>query len=282
MTHHDTFLLLRSLDPAEQEVAPRSERALRDLDRILSADGVDTAMPSATPHDATPHDGTPPTSRPRPRRPRLRRVLLAAAAVVVTAAGLVAAPRALGGDPAFATWTAEPSGLSPAEAAHAAEACRDSRAVDGGTTADQVSRATPVVSERRGAWTTVVLAGDAGFSALCITDSSAPLFGGNIGSVGTPSTYRAPGAREVTATDLGAGTVGGGHWLSLAAGYAGPDVVRVTVPTRDHGPVEATVSGGHFAAWWPGAELEDVSRTGGLAVVLTYADGSTGTATLRL
>ena len=198
------------------------------------------------------------------------------------AGGVVAVPALTGGDRAFASWRAVPQGLSAAQRADAAESCRDSQlGGDDGTYAASLGSAEPVVAERRGSWTTVVLAGPDGFSALCISDDSAGLFAdGMIGSVGTGA-GAAPGPREVLATDLGSGTMSAGD-LSLAAGLAGPDVVGVTYRSVAHGEVVATVSGGRFALWMPGDELRDASATDGVEVELTYRDGSTGTSRLAL
>lgn len=166
------------------------------------------------------------------------------------------------------------------ERPEAAQACREQMAESADDTA-QVNAAQPVIAERRGVWTTVVLAGDDGFKALCITDESSPFFAkGMIGSVGTPAGYVPPGPRELIATDLGYGTVNNGE-LSLAAGYAGSDVAAVVYRSPTHGAVAATVSRGHFALWLPGTELEGASRDG-VELEVTYRDGSTGTSRLTL
>ena len=38
-------------------------------------------------------------------------------------------------------------------------------------------------------------------------------------------------------------------------GRVGSDVASVVLNTRQQGPVEATVHGGYFAAWWPGPPI---------------------------
>ena len=87
--------------------------------------------------------------------------------------------------------------------------------------ADEAEGAAVAVAERRGVWTTVVLAGEDGFSALCITDDAVHLFSnGMIGSVGKPADHTTPGPRELIATDLGTGSMDAGE-ISLAAGAAG-------------------------------------------------------------
>lgn len=126
----------------------------------------------------------------------------------------------------------------------------------------------------------MTLAGSGGFSALCITDESAPLFRDWIGSVGAPADYATPDPRDVVATDLGTGIVNNGE-LSVAAGYVGSDVTGVVYRSASHGEVVATVSGGRFALWLPGDELKDWSRDG-VEVQVTYRDGSTAAVRLDL
>jgi hypothetical protein len=147
--------------------------------------------------------------------------------------------------------------------------------------ADEVGSAKVAIAERRGVWTTVVLAGDDGFSALCITDDAVNLFGKAVmGSVGKSPVSAAPGPREVTATALGTGTMSAGD-LSLAAGTAGADVVGVIYKSRTREDVKATVSLGHFALWLPGDELRNASSDG-VEVEVTYQDGTKGTSRLTL
>lgn len=137
------------------------------------------------------------------------------------------------------------------------------------------------VVQRRGVWTTVVLTGADGFSALCITDDTVSLFGkATTGSVGKPADYVVPGPRELTATALGTGTMSAGE-ISLASGTAGSDIVGITYKSRTHDAVTATVSLGHFALWLPGDELRNASSDG-MDVEVTYQDGTRGTSRLTL
>lgn len=87
----------------------------------------------------------------------------------------------------------------------------------------------------RGVWTPVVLAGEDGFSATCITDDAIHLFDkGMIGSVGRSTGHTAPGPRELTAADLETGTISAGG-ISLAAGSIGSDVAGVVYRSRTTG-----------------------------------------------
>ncbi len=262
---------LRSLDPADQDIDPTDGRARTDMYAILAADPTPAPQTGAWSPVFEVH-------RPRPAR---RVALLGGLAAAVTA-GLVVLPSLTGGDQAFATWTAAPTAMSAQQRAAAADDCRENlQSGAGEDDADNLNSAEPAIAERRGVWTTVVLAGRDGFTAMCITDDSAGLFtDGMIGSLGTPAGYAAPGPRELFATNLGTGTMGAGD-ISLAAGAVGPDVVGVAYRSRAHGVVAATVYGGRFALWFPGDELKD-RPSGGVEVDVTYRDGRAGTSRLTL
>jgi hypothetical protein len=259
MTITDDFHVLRTLDPADREIDPSGPRARADLERILA---TDPALPAVL-----------------PRTNRRRTVAAAVAAVAAAAAAAMVLPSALGGDQAFATWVATPAGLSASERADAASACRDARKSGFPEYADELKTAGTAIAEKRGDWTLVVLAGRNGFSALCITDESTPLFRSNIGSIGTSPDADRPNSRGLSATVLGTGSIDG-HELSMAAGAAAPDVTSVTYTSRTRGVVAATVSGGQFAFWLPGNELATASK--GTPVHVTYRDGTSATVTLSL
>jgi hypothetical protein len=259
----DMVATLRTLDPADPEVDPGNPRARAELERILTTDP--TRPPEHTPVKA--------------RRRRGIRLVAAAATVVTAAAAFIIVPAMGDGDRAFASWTATPTDLSEQAAADAGAACRDAhRHGPGADYLDDLQRAVTAIAERRGEWTLVTLAGTKGFAALCITDESTTLFRNWFGSIGTPANYATPGPRDVVTTDLGTGGTANGE-LSVAAGYAGPDVIGVAYQSAGHGRVEATVSSGRFALWLPGDELKDAARVGA-DVQVTYRDG--GTATVRL
>jgi hypothetical protein len=254
----DMLATLRTLDPADPNVDARNPRARATLERILTID-----------------PGQHPDHRPvKARSRRGMRLAVAACATAVTAGAiLVVLPSLTNGDRAFASWTATPSGLSAQSAADAAANCRDEQLDGPGEDySDELRLADVAIAERRGEWTLVVLTGSDGFSALCITDESTPLFRDWIGSVGTPGNYAVPDPRDIVATDLGTGSARAGE-LSVAAGYVGSDVTGVVYQSAGHSEVVATVSGGRFALWLPGDELEDASRDG-VEVEVTYRDGS--------
>ncbi len=272
---HDIDTALRSLDAAEVQVDPHSPRSRADLQRIVSTD----PSPGALQLSDRPNAGR--VARPRRTAPAPRRVAVAAVVLAAVTAGVVALPSLSGGDQAFASWTRAPRGMTEQEAVDAAASCRKMQQDGAGAEyAERLGSAEPVIAERRGVWTTVILAGADGFSALCIADDSSRLFTDMMGSVGTPSDYAPPAPRDLTATSLGAGTMKAGD-ISLAAGTAGSDVVAVTYASPTHGTVAATLSQGHFALWLPGDELKEASSSG-VNVEVTYRDGSTRTARLTL
>ena len=243
----DMLATLRTLDPADPDVDSYSPRARAELERILTID------PGQRP------DHTPVKAR---SRHSIRLAAAASATAITAGATIVILPSLTNGDRAFASWTGTPSGLSAQAAADAAASCRSAQLDGPGVEySDDLRLADTAIAERRGEWTLVTLAGSGGFSALCITDESAPLFRDWIGSVGAPADYATPDPRDVVATDLGPGSVNNGE-LSVAAGYVGSDVTGVVYRSASHGEVVATVSGGRFALWLPGDELKDWSRDG--------------------
>lgn len=261
---------LRSLDPADKHVDPVSARARADLHAILAADPTPwTQQRPPGPQSAAGFS--------RRNAGTTRKVVLATALVAVVTACIVVLPSLTERDRAFATWTAAPASLSAQEQQRAAAECRETY-LDGQRGlpefADELGAAAPVIAERRGAWTMVVLAGSGGFSAECITEDSARLFAkGMVGSIGTPADYVAPEPRELVARSLGVGTMSAGDF-SMVAGAAGADVVGVMYQSSTHGDVIATVNEGSFALWFPGDELSD-AHIAGVELQVTYRDGTT-------
>lgn len=199
MTRSDLHAVLRSLDPAEMVRPDDPARAAADLDSIVATDPSAPWPPSPPVVQGGRRRWTPPAARGR--------LALAGAALAAVLTGAVVLAPLPGGDPAFASWTAAPSGLSSQERKEAADSCRDTQT--GGADAEdseRLRRARPAVAERRGTWTTVLLAGADGFSALCITDGSSPSFDRDmIGAVGTPTGGTARGPRELAATSWASG-----------------------------------------------------------------------------
>lgn len=265
----DIEAALRSLDPADRHIDPTAARARADLHTILAAPAV------------TPLPGTVTPVRPRHPRP-IRRLALAGAAAAAITAALVTLPSLTGGDQAFATWTATPTPIPAQEQPEAAADCRTFLADGAGPEyAARLANAEVAVAENRGVWTTVVLVGPEGFSALCTTADSTHLFGDRmIGSAGVTTLTIAPGPRDLAATTLGTVTIDS-DGISLAAGEAGSDITAIHYLSPTHGTVTASVSNGHFALWLPGTDFDNASSNG-LPLEVTYRDGTTATTLLTL
>ncbi|MFC0627697.1 hypothetical protein [Kribbella deserti] len=268
MTRTDEFQLLKTLDAANADggIDPHGPRARADLQRILA---TDPAGPGLQPRPASTRKST-----------RAKRAIGLGALVATASAAAVVLPSALGGDEAFATWTASPAGMSAKDRASASASCRDEQKSGSPDYRADLSTASTAISERRGAWTLVILAGQDGFSALCITDDSTRLFRDFIGSIGKTPQADQPAKKGLAATVLGTGSTGGGE-LSIVAGPAGSEVVAVSYNSARQGRVLATVSGGQFALWLPGNELENASKQG-VPLQVTYRDGTSSTVTLTL
>jgi hypothetical protein len=263
MKQLDDLHVLKTLDPATTDADPHSPRARAGLQRILADPGATSA----------------PLRVDRPRRYGAR-IAVAGGLLVAAVAAMIVVPSTFGRDAAFATWTADPAALSSADSARAAESCRDEQGSGSPDYGQELAAATTAISERRGAWTLVVLAGHDGFSALCISDQPKPLFQSYFGSIGTTPAAARPGPRALTATNLGTGEIDGNE-LSVAVGHAGADVRTVSYRSPSRGKISASVAAGQFALWLPGDELEGASRRG-VPLEVTYRDGTTATLTVAL
>lgn len=264
LRHADLDRALRTLDPADPTATSQSPRARADLARIIASELAAEPV------------------RPRPRIARVaRRALISVAAVGSVTTVVLAAPWVTGGDAAFATWVPDGTTLTGSDRAAAIDECRGAME-DGAASADvaRLQGADTAIAETRGVWTTVRMADDAGFSALCITDDSKRLFDDMIGSLGTPTGYVAPGTREILTTDLGTGSMDAGE-LSLAAGAVGDDVVGLSYRDHEGEAVVATVADGQFVLWLPGDDFEDAG-TSGVQVRVTYTDGTSSDQRLTL
>lgn len=246
---------LRSLDPAagvDPSVAA-SPRSQETLARILATD-------SAGP-------GTLPVRTGLGRWPRRRWVVACIGLVAVGA--LIVVPGVIGGDTAYATWTATAQPITPAETAAAGKKCTAQysgpEGFGPGSDGKMVAQSRTFLVERRGDWTFVLLTGPGekgrgGFQATCLMkDSAAAVAGGpNTGGGGggsarsydAPALVLAPNTAEVTDSG-GSGDDSTGSTYS-SVGRVGSDVASVVINTIEQGPVTATIHDGYFAAWWPG------------------------------
>jgi hypothetical protein len=267
-TNHDIDTLIRSMDAARLSAAPDLSRSQKDLEQILSSHPI---APAPTEHKKT---------TPRPSR-RWRTLALGAVALAATA-GFLVVPALSGGDPAFATWTAAPGELIGTERDSAVSDCiRSSQGVGSGMYAKDLEAAEVAIAEKRGVWTTVVIAGANGFEATCTTDSTAPWFKkGSFGSVGNSGNGQPLPPRGVRATQLGTGVISNNP-LSMASGQVGTDVAAIAYTSASGEQIKATVSKGQFAFWFPGSELT-TSSDQAVPIEVTYNDNTTTTQYLSL
>ena len=254
---------VRDLDPAPVESTDRPSRADADLRRIL-----------ATPRDSDRAAGRP--SVARPRRARWRVGLVAVAASTLVAAAGLGAVDVLRPTTASASWT--PVGEPVPADAPGAQQCARWWQVESGDL-------TPVLQERRGDTTLVLAADEAGRELLCtatLTDGQEPT--GGMSSLTEPPTAElwtdGVSVTFVDTTFQEAMLQNGwrAEGATAVAGDVGADVTRLVLKT-DAGPVEATLSGGRFAAWWPIEDDDDPHPV--VDAVVTTSDGTTRSVTLR-
>jgi len=248
---------LASLDPAPGTTLTDAER---DRAQTLFARVV-----------ATPGWETVPVEPSRPRRPRRR---LWATVGLAGAAG-VAVPAILLGGSAYGSWTATPETLTGGAAAAAAATCRSELDVP-----DRGERVK--VAERRGGWTYVLLASP-GTELICLMPDDlvgqerspgGDFFGSQDPDAPVPPRLEPDQIDENTGME-GSTDEGWFHW---SEGYVGSDVTGVTVHTSSAGDVEASVTDGRFAAWWPAAEQSSKRPAETWSYTVHLADGSTRTA----
>jgi hypothetical protein len=259
-----TMTALRDLDPAGPTAAlTEDERSRADAtySRIVSA-------PDHLPLQAEPQ---------RPRRARLARRLLVAAGLA-GATGIAASALLLGGT-AYGTWTPTPKPLQGSAATTAGANCRTALDVP-----DHGERV--LIAEQRGDWTYVLL-GDSHTEAACllpndlIARQAADFEGKFFGSYDTDAP-RAPRVApdRIVETSYMSGRADEGL-VNWTEGYVGRDVVGVTLHTPTGLRVQASVTQGRFAAWWPAGEAkgDNPELTDAPTFTVTLADGSTRKAT---
>jgi hypothetical protein len=244
------------------------------MDQLSGLDPARHVHAPGSTDDSTLHDILATDRSVRVRRSARPGVVAATAAGAVVAVGVaVSLSSVLGATPAYATWTPVPATVSdPARVALDASCPVTATAIvgDGADATVEEVALTPVLAETRGDYTYVVLAGDdaAGDCFVTATGGTPDVYASS--SVGTP--LPEPGARELTVAVSGTAswsTGDGEGAVTSAYGRAGDDVVEVTAVLDDGEQVVASVEGGWWALWAPGAE-----SFGGDAQV-TYADGTT-------
>ena len=133
-----------------------------------------------------------------------------------------------------------------------------------------------VVAEKRGKYTFLSMVTDDGSSTQCFFDDgdlSHP-----VGMTGSGVTATSPPPRELAPDEIemnGQGMSGGPEGsYAFTDGRAGADVTGVTIHSGGT-TVQATVSNGHYAAWWP-AELPENPNAvePRISFEVTLADGT--------
>ncbi|GAA1981962.1 hypothetical protein GCM10009718_18820 [Isoptericola halotolerans] len=215
-----------------------------------------------------------PAGERRPARRPGRVAAVASAAAAVTVAVVVVSVT-LDSPTAYASWTPVPAAVGDAEAAQRSEPCGGTvtEIVEGpdGPDVQEVAVA-PVLTDVRGDYTYVVVAGEDAYGECFVTDAD----GGEpevVTSSAVVPELRAPGARELTTEQSGTATWSQGDQvegaLTSALGQAGDDVAAVELTLTSGERVEASVAGGWWAVWAPGGSALAASAE------VTFTDGTT-------
>ncbi len=206
--------------------------------------------------------------RQRDYHPRTRSVRPPVAAGILVAAGATAATVALVGlgtntQEAFAGWTPTPTAAPKGQLAAAEATCQNRQAAPlhahgpgpsltalpkNAPPPETISPGSlkPALTDTRGPFTFVILAGDHG-SESCITG---PSFTSRSITATTGSTSVPAGKVVLSSTHL---TTQNGQAFSFAQGHTGSEVTGATLVLDDGAKVEASVANGWFVAWWPGS-----------------------------
>lgn len=270
---------------------PRTDRDLRALDAAAGVSG-DPARRSADLHailaaPLEPHDGMTAAPASTPARAHARSPLRRWVAVGVAAAattGIAVLVPALTAAPSYASWTSRPDTVRAADVALVREACLDQQGSSIGDGAVSTRDLRVVLAERRGDFVAMLLSKEYGarMSASVHCLANLPPGSTEVSDVETGATsgggLPAPTGRQFT--QGATGQFGGDDPASLTEGEVGSDVVGLTLHADGH-DVVATVSGGRYAAWWPGraftgGDLPPGEGGPGLAITydVTYADGT--------
>lgn len=266
---HDPDHDLRALDPTSRTTHGLSDRALDDLNRIMST-------PAGDPTNSA-HAGGRAVGPPRRSRWVTRALPIAAAAAALA----VFSPSLYSDDSAFASWTAQPAAPAADDVAQAGRACSEfwmDSGFDG-----PLPDLTVALAEQRGDWTYTVMTTSDGQFVDCMMQLDRGLIGNLLGvqfSRGggglTQLPTEPPAPDQIEAATFGG--VGGDSDMAVmsTSGRAGAQVRSVVAHTPTTGDVQATVRDGFWAAWWPaemdGAEWPEMD---GLSFTVTLRDGST-------
>jgi len=263
VTDADIDAALRTLDAAPP--APLDDLARARADAALERALVEGRTSGAR----AGRDSLP--SRARPRRLRLAAVGLAAGVVAI---GIAASQTLSGAGTAYAaSWTPVPTAAGGADVAASEQACADWAAP---VAAEGAGSLQTRLAERRG--DLVLLAMDDGSSAPAVLTCVVGFPPGGdaevVASSGGGGTVR-PAADVISDASVYERSVPGDE-LSIIDGLAGERVRAITVHADGH-VVQATVEGGHYAAWWPGRAMSsstEPSAAGGQEGCRGECDGA--------
>lgn len=252
-------ILLKFLDCADTTLSPAQRvRAASTRDRIL-------LTPSGPSRDV-------PT--PRVLRVRFRRAGLALASVTALTAGAVVFDSLRTDRPAYASWSATPSAVAPADVDVAAAACR--RDLEGGDL--DLDRARLWLAERRGDYVAVLYRTEnPDLSGMCI--AHVPISTGKVEEVDAGTGGSSGPALRPPSDGFTQGAVAQTHGASITDGAVGANVTAVVIRAGSR-TIHATVHDGRYIAWWPGAAFTDRNRETGapprllLSYDITRADGT--------
>lgn len=192
---------------------------------------------------------------PRRRRTALRVSVLALAAGIAVLG--VSTSQVLGGGTAYAdSWAPVPTPASQADTAAASKACAEGHV---STSSDRVAHLQSRLAERRGDLVLVVMDDEATTlttTLTCIVDLPPGNDAKFIASGGGGG--RRPGVDVISDGGLFEQTTPGDE-LSVIDGLVSEDVTAVTVHALGGRVVQATVQGGHYAAWWPGLAMRETT-----------------------
>lgn len=173
---------------------------------------------------------------------------LAAGAVAAGAVGvLVMQPWA--STSAYASWTTVPDHVDSATTKTLGESCSAKQKAH----FKESKEFLPVVAERRGDSTAVLMSGS-GQLSLCVSTSSGEL-GGQMEVTPMPT-------GKAIVLDANPGLLSGPDAWQAAYGRVSADVTGVVVRTHDGRTVTASTSRGYFLCWWPsGAAPASITAT---------------------
>ena len=202
---------------------------------------------------------------PRPISRPTRRILAGAAAAVLLLVGVFALSPQNQPD-AYASWTATPTELAPAELEDMAELCPPNEIAMG----QEMVEVTPTIAEQRGDYRMMLSVADVGYQWCFVMPDPEAEDGVQRGAEGVAwppeQSIQPDGPGDVVFLESNTQEPFPGLGpLTMAVGTAGSDVTSVRVSTAAGSFADATVSDGWWIVWFPG----EVDFAGSLTVTTT-------------